>query len=310
LNFKLLTVILFLFSLISTVFAGEKNKITEPLGSSQFILMDDAVKLHVVNWGGEGVHLIFLAGLSLNAHTFDFLAQSFTSTFQVIGVTRAGHGLSDPRTKDFSIARQVKDIVRVLDRLNIERAVFVGHSIAGAELTYLGKHFPKRVKGLIYLDALQDLDYVGSHVAACPDNGYTKIDLTEHKEHFYKTQRSISNDGSYMPFADLNTLGELLKAEAEYDRDYTDIKAPALAINHIPEQTRDFFFGMFQPSQSCIEEINKLTYLGIANFIKNKANADVAAIQNSQHMIHMANPDKLTEIMHNWLVRNVIESEE
>jgi hypothetical protein len=49
--------------------------------------------------------------------------------------------------------------------------------------------------------------------------------------------------------------------------------------------------------------MNKLTYLGIASFIKDKQNADVAAIQNSQHMIHMATPEKLVMVMRSWLAR-------
>lgn len=47
--------------------------------------------------------------------------------------------------------------------------------------------------------------------------------------------------------------------------------------------------------------MNKLTYLGIASFVRGKQNADVAAIQNSQHMMHMATPEKLIKIMKNWL---------
>lgn len=79
--------------------------------------------------------------------------------------------------------------------------------------------------------------------------------------------------------------------------------APALAINHIPEQTKDFFLGIGSLNQQCREEINKLTYLGIAEFVENKPNADVAAIQSSQHMIYMATPDKLVKIMKGWLSR-------
>jgi hypothetical protein len=55
--------------------------------------------------------------------------------------------------------------------------------------------------------------------------------------------------------------------------------------------------------------MNKLTYLGIASFIKDKQNADVAAIQNSQHMIHMATPEKLEMVMKNWLTRTFATDE-
>lgn len=276
---------------------------TAPANTSFFIQTDDKVKLQVVDWGGQGTPLVFLAGLSLNAHTYDFIAPRFANNYRVIGITRMGHGDSASRKGKPTIARLTKDIINVLDELSINNAIFAGHSFAGAELTYLGRHYASRVKGLIYIDALQDLDYMSSHLEACPDVGYSNIDITEYKEHFYQTQRVKSSDGKYIPFADLDVLGELLKAEIEEGRDYTNISAPAIAINHLPEQTDDFFLGLFKPTQQCREEMNKLSYLGVAEFIKQKQNADVAAIQHSTHMIHMSSLDKLVEIMNNWLTR-------
>ena len=37
--------------------------------------------------------------------------------------------------------------------LHIERPVLAGHSLAGQELSSIGSRFPKKVSGLIYLDA-------------------------------------------------------------------------------------------------------------------------------------------------------------
>lgn len=275
------------------------------MGKSQFVTMDDGIKLHVVDWGGKGTPLVLLAGLALNAHTFDFVAQKFTDKYRVIGITRAGHGASEARTDDHSIPRQGRDILAVLDELNIESAVFAGHSFAGAELTYLGKTAPHRVQALVYIDALQALEYMNSHVLACPDLGYTGIDMTEYKAHFYNTQRLQDKDGNIIPFADLPTLGELLKSEVEYGRDYAAVAAPALAISHIPEKSADFFFGQFDISGTCIQELNKLTYLGIAEFIKHKPNSDVAAVQNSQHMLYMGSFDKVVNLMDSWLTKTL-----
>lgn len=268
-----------------------------------YVEMDDKIKLEVVDWGGQGTPLVLLAGLALNAHTFAHLAPHFTNSYRVIGVTRVGHGNSESRKGDFSTTRLAKDIINVIDGMNIDSAIFAGHSFAGGELTHLGRYFPERVKGLIYIDAVQALEYMDSHLTVCPDVGYANIDMFIHKKHFYHTQRIQNIDGSYAPFADLTAIGKLIDIEKKAGRDYSGIIAPAIAINHIPEQTKDFFLGIGKPSQKCIEETNKLTYLGVASFIKNKKNADVVAIQNSQHMIYMATPDKLVMMMNNWLAK-------
>ena len=288
-------------------FANATDNNTKPALDTQIkhtslsVKMDDGIQLQVVDWGGTGPAMIWLAGLSLNAHTFDYVAPRFTDDFRVIGITRTGHGASDTRKKDYSSQRLAKDIIQVLDHLSLKTAIFVGHSFAGGELTELGRTYPNRVLGLIYIDALQDMAHMYSHVRACPDVSYTSIDSFEHKAHFYQTQRIKQAEGGYMPFADLTALGLMEQIEIAEGRDYTGIPAPAIAINHIPEQTNDFFYGVGEPSQTCIEEINRLTYLGVAKFIKQKDNADVAAVQNSQHMIHMATPDKLVDIMRTWL---------
>ncbi len=300
--FKIVLLISVVFSLMLNI-AHSMNIEGENAHEIHFVEMEDTIKLEVIDWGGKGIPLVFLAGLTLNAHTFEHIAHKFTNSHRVIGITRVGHGNSDTRENNFSFQRLSKDIINVLDSMNIDSAIFVGHSIAGGELTYLGRYYPSRVKGLIYLDAIQALDFMDSHVAACPDIGYANIDMFEHKEHFYRTQRTKTDDGGFMPFADFNAIGQMLALEKKEGRDYSGIVAPAIAINHVPEQTEDFFLGKGSPSQQCREEINKLTYLGIAEFIKSKTNADVAAIQNSQHMIYMATPEKLVQIMKNWISR-------
>jgi pimeloyl-ACP methyl ester carboxylesterase len=49
----------------------------------------------------------------------------------------------------------------VLDALNLNRPVLVGHSIAGEELSSIVTRRPERVAGLIYLDAVQPYSYDG-----------------------------------------------------------------------------------------------------------------------------------------------------
>jgi pimeloyl-ACP methyl ester carboxylesterase len=45
------------------------------------------------------------------------------------------------------------DVLAVLDALELNRPVLVGHSIAGEELSSIGSRHPEKVSGLIYLDA-------------------------------------------------------------------------------------------------------------------------------------------------------------
>src|SRR4051812_39477486 len=52
------------------------------------------VSLEVLDWGGRGPTLVFLAGGGNTAHVFDDFAPQFADSFHVIGITRRGFGAS------------------------------------------------------------------------------------------------------------------------------------------------------------------------------------------------------------------------
>jgi pimeloyl-ACP methyl ester carboxylesterase len=114
------------------------------------------VRLHYLDFGGTGPPLLFLAGLGNTAHAFDEFAPAFTDRFHVIAITRRGFGESDHPDGGYDTPRLVQDIAAAMDALHIPRASFVGHSIAGEELTRLAATFPNRVDRLVYLDAAYD----------------------------------------------------------------------------------------------------------------------------------------------------------
>lgn len=121
--------------------------------SAQFITVDTNVKLEVLDWGGSGRPLVFLAGLGNSAHIFDTFATSFTKTNHVYGITRRGFGNSSVPDSGYSADRLGDDVLVVLDALKLKAPVLAGHSIAGEELSSIGSRHPEKVAGLIYLDA-------------------------------------------------------------------------------------------------------------------------------------------------------------
>ena len=55
----------------------------------------NGVRLHYLDWGGNGPALIFLAGYGNTLHFFDSLARAFTDDFRALGLTRRSHGQSE-----------------------------------------------------------------------------------------------------------------------------------------------------------------------------------------------------------------------
>lgn len=124
--------------------------------SVQFITVEAAVKLEVLDWGGSGRPLVLLAGLGNTAHIFDTFADELTPKYHVYGITRRGFGASSsptPANGNYSADRLGDDVLAVIDDLKLNRPVLVGHSIAGEELSSVGTRHPDKVAGLVYLDA-------------------------------------------------------------------------------------------------------------------------------------------------------------
>jgi len=52
------------------------------------------VRLEVLDWGGTGPALVFLAGYGNTGHVFDGFAPQFTRDHRVLAITRRGFGES------------------------------------------------------------------------------------------------------------------------------------------------------------------------------------------------------------------------
>jgi pimeloyl-ACP methyl ester carboxylesterase len=128
----------------------------------KFVTVEENVMLEVLDWGGSGEPVVFLAGLGNTAHVFDRIAPKLTATRHVYGITRRGFGKSSapaPTLQNYSADRLGDDILAVCNALHLLRPVLIGHSIAGEELGSIGIRYPTRVAGLIYLDARNSASY-------------------------------------------------------------------------------------------------------------------------------------------------------
>src|SRR5262245_38870369 len=120
----------------------------------RFVTVAAGVELEVVDWGGSGAPMVLLTGIGDNAHVYDQFAFQFTNFFRVIGITRRGYLPSSQPATGYDLPTRAADDIAVLDALGIDKAVFVGHSVAGGELSALGQSYPARVDKLVYLDAV------------------------------------------------------------------------------------------------------------------------------------------------------------
>ena len=67
-----------------------------------------------------------------------------------------GHGTSEAPVGAYDFDILVEDLRRLLDRLRVNRASLLGHSMGGNEITEFARLYPKRVDHLVYLEGGYD----------------------------------------------------------------------------------------------------------------------------------------------------------
>jgi len=286
----------------------------------QFVTVDKDVKLEVLDWGGSGSPLIFLAGNGDTAHSFDSFAPKFTSQNHVYGITRRGFGASSkpiPANGNYSADHLGDDILAVMRALGIERPVLVGHSMAGEELSSIGSRFPTQVSGLIYLDAATGFAFYDS---ANPSveiemNGIKKrIEEIEaggvdEQEKLRELETAIAKFEAVLHQSneDVKTMPPLpprspIQAALNFGTEkYTSIPVPVLAIYACPHDWSHFFPNDPQRRAARLSADTARCTAQAEAFSRGVPSARVVRIANADHYVHRSNEAQVIDEMKKFL---------
>ncbi|MBY0380654.1 MAG: alpha/beta hydrolase [Xanthobacteraceae bacterium] len=115
----------------------------------------------------SGLPIVLIAGASSSLETMRYpLGEHLARNHRVVLIDRPGQGWSTrERRTDSTPAIHARMIHDALDQLNIDRAIFVGHSWGGAVIPALAVAYPKRVAGLVMISAVAypwkgDVDWI------------------------------------------------------------------------------------------------------------------------------------------------------
>ncbi|MGY1823325.1 alpha/beta fold hydrolase [Geodermatophilus sp. SYSU D00079] len=91
------------------------------------------VRLHVLDYGGGGVPLVVVPGITSPAIAMDFVARELTDLVRPLVVDVRGRGLSDDGDA-YDLDAYADDVEAVVTGLGLDRPVLLGHSM-GARIT-------------------------------------------------------------------------------------------------------------------------------------------------------------------------------
>lgn len=101
----------------------------------------------------HGFALLLLHGGLSSGHDFDPILSGLPQQLRILNMDLRSHGRSSRGTATLSYTQHMRDVLAVLDALNIERTAILGYSDGGITAYRLATQHPQRVSTLITLGA-------------------------------------------------------------------------------------------------------------------------------------------------------------
>jgi N-formylmaleamate deformylase len=110
------------------------------------------IRLHYLEYGEGDRTMVILPGITSPAATWEFVAEPLADGLRVVTWDARGRGLSDHPSSGYAMADYAGDLDMLLERLDLDRPVILGHSMGARVATYFAARHPERVGPLIIVD--------------------------------------------------------------------------------------------------------------------------------------------------------------
>ncbi|TWI56764.1 N-formylmaleamate deformylase [Pseudomonas duriflava] len=114
----------------------------------------NGIRQHYLRYGGQGLPLILIPGITSPAVTWGFVAERLGQHFDVYVLDVRGRGLSEASpTLDYSLDAQAADIAALADVLGLAHYAVLGHSMGGRIAIRMARRFkPQGLERLVIVD--------------------------------------------------------------------------------------------------------------------------------------------------------------
>lgn len=127
------------------------------------IIVDSAISadgnaIHYQVQGQGKPALIFIHGWCCDRSYWDAQLPYFAQKYKVVAIDLAGHGESGLDRKEWTMGAFGEDVVAVVNKLDLDQVVLIGHSMGGFVILEAARRIPERVIGLVGADTLQNFE--------------------------------------------------------------------------------------------------------------------------------------------------------
>lgn len=160
---KLTMIFLSVVLLCFTFSCKEGDVVSAEKETKPGIIVDNAISAdgvaiaYEVRGNGEPA-LVFIHGWCCDRSYWESQLSHFADKHKVVAIDLAGHGESGLDRREWTIGAFGKDVAAVALRLELEKAILVGHSMGGYVILEASRLIPDRVIGLVGVDTLNDFE--------------------------------------------------------------------------------------------------------------------------------------------------------
>jgi len=118
----------------------------------------DGVEIRYEVAGSGEPALVFVHGWSCDRTYWRAQVDHFAASHRVVAIDLGGHGESGTGRDDWTMAAFGRDVQAVVEELDLQRVVLVGHSMGGPVIAEAARLMPARVVALIPVDTFHEVD--------------------------------------------------------------------------------------------------------------------------------------------------------
>ena len=125
----------------------------------QFVMSHDRTPISYEIHGAGEPTLLFVHGWSCDSRYWRAQLPHFSRKYRVVTLDLAGHGHSGATRSQYTMLAFGEDVRAVAEASGSTNVILIGHSMGGSVIAEAARLMPNRVKGLIGVDTLQNIEY-------------------------------------------------------------------------------------------------------------------------------------------------------
>lgn len=203
-----------------------------------------------IDKGRGKLSVVFIHGWCADKEYWQSQIDAFSGKYRTIALDLAGHGTSSARRDNWTPENFARDVVAVVNELELKNVVLVGHSIAEDVLLRASRMLPERTVAVVGIENFKQVDIEMTDSLKGEVNRFFRLLQYDYKG----AVKAFAYDRLLVPRMDPKVRGRILRDVVEAD---TSIAIPILR----------FLFEDYEEERQFLKELIRPLYVINSNYV-------------------------------------------